>query len=97
MLPIKNYKFKDPNWRPKVLVTHSDVPQAGIKLLQEKCDVTIIDPTSQQDLLEKVKGFDAIYWGTHNNLNAELLDAAGPQLKCISTMSVALITLTWQK
>jgi glyoxylate/hydroxypyruvate reductase len=33
---------------------------------------------------------DGILWATHSPLNAEALDAAGPQLKSVSTMSSGL-------
>jgi glyoxylate/hydroxypyruvate reductase len=41
-------------------------------------------------LLEKCNGVDALYWSTwaaHNRLTAEVLDAAGPQLKSIAVCS----------
>jgi glyoxylate/hydroxypyruvate reductase len=33
---------------------------------------------------------DGILWATHSPLNAEALDAAGPQLKALSTMSAGI-------
>jgi lactate dehydrogenase-like 2-hydroxyacid dehydrogenase len=90
MVIIKDVKFKDATWRPKVVVTHNDAPESGIKLLREKCDVTICETNTRSEILEKIKGADAIFWGSHDKLNAEALDAAGPQLKCISTMSVGI-------
>jgi glyoxylate/hydroxypyruvate reductase len=89
MIPARKFDFK--GWRPKVLVTHYDVPQAGIDLLREYCDVTVSKQTDHRaELLEQVKGMDGIFWATHNRLNAEALDAAGPQLKSLSTMSVGI-------
>jgi hypothetical protein len=41
MIQVKNFVFKTPNWRPKVLVTDKAIPEIGIKILREKCDVTI--------------------------------------------------------
>jgi glyoxylate/hydroxypyruvate reductase len=89
MLTIKDVKFKD-NFRPKVFVTNNDTPPAGIKLLREKCEVIISETNSRQETLAKVKGVDAIYWVSHEKLNGEILDAAGPQLKAVSTMSVGI-------
>ncbi|KAL7043654.1 hypothetical protein ACKWTF_001612 [Chironomus riparius] len=90
MVLIKDIKFKDPNWRPKVLVTHNDVPETGLKLLREKCEVTVVETGERSELLQKVKGMDGIFWGSHQKLDAEALDMAGPQLKSISTMSVGI-------
>lgn len=77
----------DENWRPKVLITDKRIPESGIELLQQKCDVTICENTSREEILRKSAGKDAILWATHSPLNAEALDAAGPQLKSLSTMS----------
>lgn len=93
MIPARKFIFKDPTWRPKVLVTNNDVPEAGIKLLREYCDVTICQSTRLDELLLKCKGMDGIFWstwGAHNKLTAEVLDAVGPQLKSLSTMSVGI-------
>lgn len=88
MISTRKFDFK--GWRPKVLVTYTDVPQAGLRLLEEHCDLTICQTTALDELLEKVIGMDGIYWSTwaaHNRLTAQVLDAAGPQLKSISTKS----------
>lgn len=76
----------------KVLVTHPEVPQKAIDILKQKCEVIILQnvPPKQNQILEKSKGCDAIFWASHNPLNAEALDAAGPQLKAISTMSAGI-------
>lgn len=72
------------------MVTHNDVPEAGIKLLKEYCEVEICQKLTREEILEKSKGKDGIYWATHSPLNSEALDAAGPQLEAISTMSVGI-------
>lgn len=76
----------------KVLVTHPEVPQEGIDLLKENCEVIQVNslPPRRDELLEKLKGVDGVLWGGHAALNAEALDAAGPQLKSISTMSAGI-------
>lgn len=38
--------------------------------------------------MSKISGIDGLVWITHQPLNSEILDAAGPQLKSIATMSV---------
>ena len=79
-------------FRPKILVTHREVPKKGIDVLTDKCDV-IFPPTvppTRADILKLIKGVDGILWANHEALNAEALDAAGLQLKAISTMSAGL-------
>ncbi|XP_054734371.1 glyoxylate reductase/hydroxypyruvate reductase-like [Anastrepha obliqua] len=73
----------------KVLVTHPEVPREAIDLLAHNCEVTICKtlPTERSEILEKAKSVDAIFWAGHKPLKADVLDAAGPQLKSISTMS----------
>ncbi|KAG5676853.1 hypothetical protein PVAND_006660 [Polypedilum vanderplanki] len=89
MVTIKDVKFKD-NFRPKVFVTHNDTPIVGINLLREKCDVIVSETNSSQETLDKIKGVDGIYWVSHEKLDGKILDAAGPQLKVVSTMSVGI-------
>lgn len=89
MVPIRNFIFKN-NWRPKVLVTHYDIPEAGLKLLREKCEVTICQSSERAEILKQSKGMDGILWATHMKLDAEALDAAGPQLKSLSSYSVGI-------
>lgn len=90
MIKIKNVMFKNPNWRPKVLVTNNDVPEAGLKILREKCEVSICETDDRSEILAKAKGVDGIFWATHSPLNAEVLEAAGSNLKSLSTMSVGI-------
>lgn len=90
MVTIKDVTFKDSLWKPKVVITHNDVPQSAISLLREKCEVIICETNERAEILEKIQGVDAIFWGSHDKLNAEALDAAGSTLKCISTMSVGI-------
>lgn len=52
-----------------------------------RCEVIICAEDERQEILEKSKGCDGIIWATHCSLDAEALDAAGPQLKAVSTVS----------
>lgn len=75
---------------PKVVVTRR-VPEEAIQRLQDSCDLHYWDsddPIPRQTLLEWVQGCDGIYLLLTEKVNDELLDAAGPQLKVVSTMSV---------
>lgn len=75
----------------KILVSHPEVPKEALELLSV-CEVIVCQslPPNRTEILEKVKGVHGIFWGSHEPLNAEILDAAGPQLKSISTMSAGI-------
>lgn len=45
---------------------------------------------SREEILTKSQGMDGILWATHEKLNAEALDRAGPQLRAISTKSAGI-------
>lgn len=74
----------------KVLVTHPDVPVPALEFLRQRgCDTIVCQnvPPVRSDILQKLPGVDAIFWACYQPLNAEILDAAGSQLKAVSTMS----------
>lgn len=74
----------------KVLISHPTVPVPALELLRSRGAETIICqsvPPSREEILQKVPGVDAIYWAHYQPLNAGILDAAGPQLRAVSTMS----------
>ncbi|RUS82477.1 hypothetical protein EGW08_009740 [Elysia chlorotica] len=75
---------------PKVFVTRR-VHQEAIDLLKEKCDVDIWDSDEvvpRNELLKRVKGVAGIFCTISDNIDVEVLDAAGPSLKIVGTMSV---------
>ncbi|KAH8281632.1 hypothetical protein KR054_001852 [Drosophila jambulina] len=74
----------------KVLISHPNVPTPALELLRSRGAETIVCqsvPPSREEILKKVPGVDAIFWAHYQPLNAGILDAAGPQLRCVSTMS----------
>ncbi|XP_055920587.1 glyoxylate reductase/hydroxypyruvate reductase-like [Eupeodes corollae] len=73
----------------KVLVTHPEVPKQVLDTLKQKCEVIVCKnvPPLKSEVLEKIQGADAILWAHYQPLNGEILDAAGSQLKAVSTMS----------
>lgn len=78
--------------RHKILVTRR-VPQAALEILKDSksCDLDhwdSDDPIPRGELLNRVSGVDGLYCLLTEKIDAELLDAAGPQLKVVSTMSV---------
>lgn len=78
--------------RYKILVTHPEVPTEAIDLLRSNVDVIMCEsvPSNRDEILAKGKGVHGLFWATHDALNAEVLDAVGPQLKSISTMSAGI-------
>jgi glyoxylate/hydroxypyruvate reductase len=75
---------------PKALVTRN-IPQAAIERVRSGCEVRqweSDEPIPRDVLLEWARGVDGIYCLLTERIDAALLDAAGPQLKVVSTMSV---------
>ncbi|GFS39739.1 glyoxylate reductase [Trichonephila inaurata madagascariensis] len=77
--------------KKRVFVTRSDFPKTGINLLQEKYEL-IFNPTSKtcekDHLLQYIKGVDGLFCMSTDEINKDVLDAAGPQLKVIATLSL---------
>lgn len=74
--------------RPKVLISNPTVPQIAFDLLQNYVDIIKIEnDTTKEEILSKVKGVDAIYWASRLKLDKEIIEAAGPQMKTVGTMS----------
>lgn len=75
----------------KVYITRK-IPEAGIKMLQEKgyeVEVSDFDGVlPREKLLEKVKGADAILSLLTDKINDEVMEAAGPQLKIVANYAV---------
>uniref|UniRef100_A0A182IV08 Glyoxylate reductase/hydroxypyruvate reductase n=1 Tax=Anopheles atroparvus TaxID=41427 RepID=A0A182IV08_ANOAO len=73
--------------RPKLLVTCSDIPTGFIDILRQKCEVTVCSGTEPAEILRLIPDAEGILWLTADRLDAETLNAAGPQLKVVSTMT----------
>ncbi|ESO88816.1 hypothetical protein LOTGIDRAFT_125448 [Lottia gigantea] len=74
----------------KVYVTRL-VPQTGIDILKPECDLSFWESDEaipQDELLKNVKGIDGLFCMLTDNINKDVIDAAGPNLKVIATMSV---------
>ncbi|XP_071652777.1 glyoxylate reductase/hydroxypyruvate reductase-like isoform X4 [Temnothorax longispinosus] len=80
------------------LVDHKDVPQPGIKLLEDNnCEITILENYNADVYRQKIlaalreQSFDAVFLApcssSHVKVDKEFLDAAGKNLKVISTMT----------
>lgn len=73
-----------------VLVTRP-IPEAGLRLVQAACTTTVRGddaPPSYGELLELVRWRDGLLVLLTDPIDAAIMDAAGPQLKVISTMAV---------
>ncbi|XP_069553558.1 glyoxylate reductase/hydroxypyruvate reductase [Brachyistius frenatus] len=87
---------------PRVYVTRQ-IPPEGLKILQESGQIQfeLWDsddvPVPRKELLQKVKGVDGLLCVLTEKIDAELLDAAGPNLKVISTMSVGFDHLSLEE
>lgn len=79
--------------QPKIFITRL-IPNLGLDLVREhfpSADIWIHDlPPTRGQLLEKVCGVDGLLCLLTERVDAELMDAIGPQLKVISSMSVGV-------
>src|SRR5262249_7249454 len=76
--------------RPKVFVTRV-IPAIGLDRIREACDAEIWTeplPPPRDVLLEKIRGCDGVVTLLTEKVDAEFLEAAGPQLKVISNYAV---------
>ena len=76
--------------KPTVVVTRQ-LPQAAIAPILERCNARYWDseePIERSRLLEWVQGADGLYCLLTESVDDELLDAAGPGLRVVATMSV---------
>ena len=76
--------------KPAVYVTRRCPPPLPA-LLAEACDATVHPgegPPSRDELLSNARGKHGLLVLLTDRVDAELLDAAGPQLRCVSSFSV---------
>lgn len=76
--------------RFKVFVTRK-ILEEGLNMLRERYDVEVSDYDGvipREMLLEKVMGVDALLSLLTDNIDAEVMDAAGPNLKIIANYAV---------
>lgn len=75
---------------PTFAVTNR-LPESAVAMLRQAGQVRLDERETaipRADLLELVAGADAILTLLHDRVDAELLDAAGPQLRCIANVAV---------
>jgi glyoxylate reductase len=76
--------------KPKVFVTRN-IPEKGFELIKDFCDVDLWAgemPPGRADLLQRVRGVDSLLCLLTDKIDAEVMDAAGKQLKVISNFAV---------
>lgn len=76
--------------RAKVLVTRP-IMEEPTRVLRERCDVTIDENEfgiPRDELLKAVSGMDAVITMLTEKVDAEFLEAAGPQLKIVANHAV---------
>jgi glyoxylate reductase len=74
-----------------VIVVTRRIPEPALELLQAAGDVWVSPhdrPLTNDELHAAVKGADAVITLLHDPVDGALLDAAGPQLKCIANVAV---------
>ncbi|XP_073827717.1 glyoxylate reductase/hydroxypyruvate reductase [Musca autumnalis] len=74
-----------------VYVTRPDVAGVGLDILRKECNVTTwseAKPVPREELLKQIEGKDALFCALTDKIDAEVIEKAGPQLKCIATISV---------
>lgn len=76
--------------KPNIYITRS-IPEQTIAELRKTCDVEV-NPhdraLTREELMNAVKGRDAVITLLTDNVDAEILDAAGPQCKIIANYAV---------
>src|SRR5829696_489616 len=72
----------------KVLVTR-EIPEAGLRIL-EPFDVTVLHerPPERDELLDAVRGVSGVLSTATENMDGEVMDAAGDVLRVIANMAV---------
>ena len=75
---------------PRIFVTRS-VPDATLDMLRDGLEVDVYEsdtPIPRAELLERVRGYDALLTLLSEKVDEELLEAAGPPLKIIANFAV---------
>lgn len=85
--------------KPKVFITRR-IPDAGLKMINEECEVDLWDqelPPSKEELLQHVPGLDGIVSLLSDPIDAEVIQAAGDNLKVISNYAVGFNNIDVQE
>ncbi len=80
-----------PLTRPRVAVSRAGLPGTGVERLASRYDVTAwqgTEPPSPSELAEVARGCEALLVLGSDRVDAELLDAAGPELRVVALASM---------
>jgi glyoxylate reductase len=75
--------------KKKVYVTRL-IPEPALSILSKECDITVNkkpNPPTKKEILSNISGMDAILCTLSDTIDREIMDAAGPNLKVISSYS----------
>lgn len=75
--------------KKKVYVTRL-IPEPALSILSKECDITVNkkpNPPTKKEILSNIRGMDAILCTLSDTIDGEIMDAAGPNLKVISSYS----------
>ncbi|XP_019872055.1 glyoxylate reductase/hydroxypyruvate reductase isoform X2 [Aethina tumida] len=76
--------------RPKILMSNPTTPQIAFDILSQKCELIRVEHETKDEILSKVPGVDALFWATKIPLDKDIIEAAGPQMKTVGTMSAGV-------
>jgi len=75
---------------PKIVVTRR-IPERALELLRDAGEVWVSGhdrPLERSELYAAAAGADALVTLLHDRVDGDLLDAAGPQLRCVANVAV---------
>ena len=75
--------------KKKVYVTRV-IPEPALSILSKECDIAVNkkpSPPTKKEILSNIRGMDAILCTLSDTIDGEIMDAAGPNLKVISSYS----------
>jgi glyoxylate reductase len=67
------------------------IPDSALEMLREHADVWVSEhdrPLTREELVAAIVGTDCVVSMLHDRIDAELLDAAGEQLRCVANVAV---------
>jgi glyoxylate reductase len=76
--------------KPRLVVTRT-IPEPALELLAEAGELWVSErdaPLERAELFEAARGATAVVTLLHDRIDAEFLDAAGPQLRCVANVAV---------
>lgn len=85
--------------KPRVFVTR-EIPDAGLAKIRSACEADVWTekmPPSREELLRRVKDCDGLLTLLTETIDAELMDAAGPNLKVVSNYAVGFNNIDFKE